>query len=946
MNGWFKSDAHTAGVGRQPELVGRQAEREILMQLVTSARSGQSRVLVVCGEAGVGKTALLDDLVTQASPWRIARAAGIEAEAECTFAALHRLCAVLQDRMERLPCPQRSALAAAFGQRNPDGPDHFMVGMATLSLLSHAPGEQPLICVIDDAQWLDRASAQALGFAARRLATGPVALILALRQPFADQYCAEQPQLTLPPLADEDAKALLDARLTGPVDSGVRDRMLAEARGIPLRLLEAASAQSPEELAGGFGLPVAVAASDPEGTALLRDLDTLPRAARLLLLIAAAEPTGSPVLVWRAADLLGVKAAPEISAVTSAIMEFGAPLRFRHPLARSVVYWAASRAERQDAHLALAAGIDPDDDPHRQAWHLAHASPGLDEDVAATMAALADSVVTRGGQAASAMFYETAAIRTAEATHGARRALDAARAKHLLGADGSALRLLAIAQAGPLDHYGRARASLLHAQLMAGRNLADGACGLLLRAAQQLEAPDPVLAREGYCDALRAALARGRLAGRGDLLEVAAAVRTAWAGAGRRSSADLTEGLAVLVTEGAAVGAPAVRRALSDIGGDPDSSAALLPAELRLACGAAQALWDHEAWSRLSGLLVQEAERTGSLGVLLAALHHTAMARVVAGDFTSAAASAGRAEAIARAVDQPADPYGSLALAAWSGDRAEIARLAGAVTPGMLARGEGRWLTAVGWATAVASNSLGQYDQALAAAEEAAADADELGLAAWSLAELAEAAARLGFPERAHDALDRLGELAKASTTDWASGLLARSQALVSEDPTAEESYREAINLLDRAGVQAEAARARLLYGEWLRRRRQRVDAREQLRAAHQALATMGATGFASRARRELMATGEVVRRHVSETSLALTGQEAQIARLASDGLTNAEIGVRLFLSKRTVEWHLAKVYTKLAVRSRRELRGALVGAGLQRPGSLATPRHFSPARK
>jgi len=936
MNGSFCGDALAGGVGRRPGLVGRLAEREILEQLVTSARSGQSRVLVVRGEAGVGKTALLDYLVTLASPWRIVRAAGVESESECAFAALHRLCAMLDDRVERLAGPQRGALEAAFGRQNPDGPDRFMVGMATLSLLSPVPGEQPLICVIDDAQWLDPASAQALGFAARRLATGPVALILALRQPvadqyfadpyFADPYFAELPQLTLPPLADEDAKSLLDARLTGPVDSGVRDRMLAEARGIPLRLLEAASAQAPEELAGGFGLPAAVAASDPAGAAIARQLDTLPQAVRLLLLIAAAEPAGSPVLVWRAADLLGVKAAPETSALTSAIMEFGAPLRFRHPLARSVVYWAASRAERQDAHLALAAGIDPRDDPHRHAWHLAHSSPGPDEDVAATLEALADSVAVRGGQAASAMFYEHAAIRTPNAPRGAKRALAAAAAKHLLGADGSALRLLAIAQAGPLDDLGRARANLLHARLTACRVLTGGACGLLSRAARQLEALDPVLAREGYRDALRAALSMGRLAGRSRLLEVATAVRsawTSWAVAGRGPSADLAEGLAILITEGVTVGAPAVRRALREIGGESAGSAAPLPAQLELACCAAAALWDHEAWSRLSGLLVHEADRTGSLGVLPAALHHAAMARVVAGDFASAAALAGRAEAVAPAVDRPVGPYGSLALAAWSGAKAEIARLVAAVTPGMLARGEGQWLTAADWATAVASNGLGQYDQALAAAEEAA-DADELGLAAWSLAELVEAAARLGFPERAHDALDRLGELAKASGTDWASGLLARSQALVSEDATAEESYREAIVLLVRAGLQAEAARARLLYGEWLRRHRRRADAREQLRAAHQAFATMGAAGFADRARRELMATGEVVRKRAPETSLALTGQEAQIARLAADGLTNLEIGVRLFLSKRTVEWHLAKVYAKLAVRSRRGLRDAL----------------------
>lgn len=757
---------------------------------------------------------------------------------------------------------------------------------------------------------------QAIAIVARRVAAGPVTLVVGSRQPSPDQGFAGLADLAVPRLAEEDARALLDSRLLGPVDAGIRDQMLAEARGNPLQLLRAATLQTPEELAGGFGLPAALPEPDQEADAIWRTLGALPAATQLLLLIAAAEPTGNPVLVSRAARRLG--ADPEPGNVAG-IIEFIGRVRFLHHRARSAVYWAASPADRRRAHRALAAATDPHADPHRLAWHLAHASAALDEDVALAIEEVAGSAGQRGGLAACAVFREHAAIRTPDAARRASRALVAARAKYRAGARDSALRLLAVAQAGPLDDLERRHASLLCAQLAAGGP--DTARGLL-EAAARLEPVDQAMAREGYRDALYTARAAGRLAGDDHLLEVAAAVRTAQATAGRRTPDDLASALAALITDGFAAGVPALRRALGALSDEAECTAP----RLLLGCRVARDLWDRATWWTLSSRLIEEARRTGELPVLAGALHNGAMAQLLAGDFAAAAAMARQADAVAQAAGIAAGPFSSLALAAWSGAETAVERLISTVTPGMLARREGRWLTAGAWATAVMSNGLGRYEEALAAAEEGAADAAGLGLTAWSMVELIEAAARLGYPERAYGALGRLSEIAAASGSDWARGLLARSQALMAEDGAAEEHYRTAISLLDRAGVQAELARARLLYGEWLRRQMRRRDAREQLREAHQMLTAMGAAGFAERARGELMATGETVRRRVPETASTLTAQEVQIARLAAGGFTNPEIGVKLFLSARTVEWHLRKVYVKLGVSSRRGLRDALPG--------------------
>ena len=907
----------------EPGLRGRRRECETLDRLVADLRAGQSQVLVLRGEAGTGKTALLEYLLERASGCCVARAAGVESEMELAFAGLHQLCAPFLDRLARLPGPQRDALSTAFNLRDGDTPDRFAVGLAVLSLLSEVAAERPLVCVVDDAHWLDRASAQALTFVARHLAAQSTAVVFAVRESCGEQDLTGLADLVVRGLADGDARALLDSAVTGPLDQGVRDRIVAEARGNPLALLELARGLTPEELAGGFALPGAPAPSSRIEESFRRRLTPLPPQTRLLLLVAAAEPLRDPVLVWRAADQLGIQVEAAAAAAAAGLIEFGGQVRFRHPLARSAVYRAASPEERQSAHRALAEAIDPDTDPDRRAWHRAHATLGLDEGVAAELERSTVRARVRGGLAAAAAFRERAAELTPEPARRAGRALAAAQAKYQAGSPDAALRLLAMAQAGPLDELGRAQAELLRAQLAADPGRGHDAPGLLLKAAKRLEPLHLGLARDAYRDAFGAALTAGRLGIRGRMLEVAAAARALPSAPQLHAPDLLLDGLAVLAAEGYAAGAPILGRALTAFRTEEvraEEGLRWLP----LACRVSHDVWDDESWYLLSARLMELAREAGALAVLPLALRLGAGIKLLAGEFAAAASIAAEAEAVARATGNPVAPYSRLILAAWKGQEAETSQLVAATTTQMVARGEGHWLTAAHWATAVLSNGLCRYDEALASAEQGSEYPDELGLAAWPAVELIEAAARTGQPERGMSALDRLSEVTHAAGTDWALGIEARSRALLSDGASAEGLYREAIERLGRTRVRVELARAHLLYGEWLRRESRRIDAREQLRGAHQMLTAMGIEGFAERARRELLSTGETVRKYTAETAAELTAQEAQIARLAGDGHTNPEIGVQLFISARTVEWHLRKVFSKLGVSSRKELRRML----------------------
>ena len=653
-------------------------------------------------------------------------------------------------------------------------------------------------------------------------------------------------------------------------------------------------------------------------------LSDLPRDAQRLIVLAAADPVGDPALLLRAAQALGLDIGAVQAATAAGLLEIGANVCFRHPLVRSAAYHAASLSDRHDVHAALAEATDPDADPDRRAWHRARALPGPDEDVAVELERSAGRAQARGGLAATAAFLERSAALTPDPERRTRRALAAAQAKHQAGAPEAALTLLAMAEAGPFDELHLARVDLLRAQMAFGSSHGRDAPRLLLAAAEQLQPFDPVLARDTYLDALSAALFVGRLADGVGLAEVAKAARASPAGSSRPPDF-LLDGLTLVIAEGYAVGAPALERAVSAF-----RSEQLPPAEairwLWLATHAAHDLWDDQAWEVLCTRHVSLARQAGALTVLPIALSARIGLHLFAGELAQAASLVSEVAAVTAATGSRLPPYGALALAALQGRVGEASELIRVTSDELAGRGEGMGLTLVQHATAVLYNGLGRYEEALVAAKQGAAYLEELGFSIWSLPELVEAGVRSGQGGPAADALQQLAETTQASGTDWALGIEARSRALLSEDEGAERLYLEAIERLSRTRLPMQVARARLLYGEWLRRRHRRVEGRDQLRTAHEMFTAMGVEGFAERARCELAATGETVRRRTVETMLDLTAQEAHIAHLARERLTNPEIGARLFLSTRTVEWHLRKVFTKLGITSRRQLDEALRG--------------------
>ncbi|HEX6402139.1 MAG TPA: AAA family ATPase [Pseudonocardiaceae bacterium] len=902
--------------------VGRRAECEVLDRLVDAVRVGKSQALVVRGEAGVGKTALLEYLVGRASGCRVVRIAGVQSEMELVFAGLHQLCVSLLDRDTALPGPQRQALRTALGLGAGSAPDRFLVGLAVLGLLAEVASERPLVCVVDDAQWLDRASVQALAFVARRLVVESVALVFAARDTDDVTEFAGLAQLVVAGLPEGDARALLGSVLPGPVDQRVVDRVVAEARGNPLALVELPRGLTVAQQAGGFG-PVGVA---PVATQIQdsyhRQVAALPASTRRLLLVAAAEPLGDAVLLWRAAGQLGIGVdAAAAAAVEAGLVDIGNPVRFRHPLLRAVIYWAASADERRQVHRVLAEATDREADFDRRVWHWAHAAPGPDEDVAKQLERSAGRARVRGGLAAAAAFLQRATELTPDLAGRGRRALAAAHATHLAGAPDAALRLLSVAQAAPLDELQRARVDLLRAQIAFTVDRPSDAAALLLQAATQLEPLDPRLARDTYQDAYIAAGYAGQFANEASLLEVARAVRAAPPASQPPGAPELLlEGMALLITEGHSAGAPLVKQALQAF---QDQA---MPAQeqlhwLYLACRAAHAVWDFVSLEALSARFVQLAHDEGALSLLPLALQTRTGPHAVAGELAQAASLVEEWHEITKAMGIERSPVPAVVVAAWQGREAEISRLIAATTQEAVSRGEGLWLSVMLWGSALLHNSLSRYEDAFDAAQQASAHLQEPGISSWPLVELIEAATRCGQAQHATEALAQVIESTRASGTDWALGVQSRCHALCRNDSAAEGLYREAVQRLGRTRVRGELARAHLLYGEWLRRQRRRADAREQLRTAHEMFSAMGAEAFAQRAARELRATGETARKRSVDTSTQLTAQETQIARLVGEGLSSPEIAARLFLSRRTVEWHLSKIFTKLQITSRKQLR-------------------------
>ncbi|MFL5617603.1 MAG: AAA family ATPase [Gemmatimonadaceae bacterium] len=912
-----------------PGLRGRSNECESLDRLLAGVQEGHSRVLVVRGDAGVGKTALMSYLAASASEFRIARAAGVESEMELAFAGVHQLCAPLLGRLTRLPAPQRDAVATAFGLSTGEAPDLFLVGLAVLGLLSDVAGDGPLLCLVDDAQWLDRASARVLAFVARRLLAEPVALVFAVREPSEEQELRGLPELAVTGLSDGDARALLDSAVPGRLDERVRDRIVAETRGNPLALLELPRGLTAAELAGGFARPDAQPLASRIEQSFLRRVQSLPVETQRLLLTAAADPVGDVSLLERAAERLGSAVDAAAPAEAAGLIELGARgVRFRHPLVRSAAYRAASASDRREVHRALAWATDPASDPDRRAWHRAHAAVGFDDAVADELERSANRAQSRGGAAAAAAFLERATELTADPARRGARALAAAEAKFDAAAPDVAYELLAAAELSPLDDLQRARLARIRARIVYARERGSDAPRLLLEAAKRLEALDVGLARETYLYALGAAIFAGPLGEPDGVRRAAAAARAAPPGPDPTRPIDLLlDGVATRFTEGYAAGAPRLRAALQKFRHEPLRSGDDVVRWCWLTCLVVQEtvlheLWDDALWHELATRAVRLARDAGAVGVLPIALVYRAGMHVHAGEFAAAAAMLEEADAITAASGYASLRYAALVLVAWRGDESRAVDLIQAAVDDATTRGEGRMLGLAGYVMAVLYNGLGRYEAAFAGARRAC-EHENQGFFGWSLAELVEAGVRSGAREVAIDALQRLEERTRAADTDWALGMLARSAALLRDGEAADALYREAIDRLGRSRMVVHLARAHLVYGEWLRREHRRVDARVQLRIAYEKFSDIGAEAFAERARRELLATGETVRKRTMAKADVLTAQEAQVAQLAATGRTNLEIGSQLFISPRTAEYHLHKVFAKLGISSRRRLRDA-----------------------
>jgi DNA-binding CsgD family transcriptional regulator len=914
-------DAHFPVRRGVAELKGRQVECEVLDRLIEAVRQGESRALVLRGEPGVGKTALLDYLAEHASGCVVARAAGVQSEMELAFAGLQQLCAPMLDHLQRLPHPQRDALGVALGIGSGPAPDRFLVALAVLSLFSEVAQQRPLICLVDDLQWLDRASTQALAFVGRRLQAESIGVVLAVSRP--GDEVADLPQLMLEGLREDDAHALLDSVLAGPLDARVRDRFVAETRGNPLALLVLPLGLTPAQLGGGFGFTGFEPLSGRIEQAFQRRVETLPAQTRRLLLVAAAEPAGEPLLVWRAAERLGIGTAAATAAVEAGLLGFGTRVLFRHPLVRSAVYRSAPLEQRREVHRALAEVTDPERDPERRAWHRAQAAPGPDDDVAAELERSAGRAQARGGLAAAAAFLERAAMLTREPARRADRLLAAARTKCDAGALDAALGLLVAVEAGPLDALRTAEVEHLRGQIAMVQGRGADAVRLLLSAARRLEPLDAGLARETHLESLAAAMWADNPDDPG--LRVAAdAAHAAPTGPQPPCAVDgLIDGIAMRFTESYAAAAPILTRALGrvldfnctehEVGRGPSLAGASSSANVALE------LWDADSAHVMALRLTQLGRDTGALVHLQYALDSFARSHLIAGELTAAALTIEEGRLIAEVTGNPPVMYAQMALEAWRGRDRQASELIEHTLREATTRGLGRLVTFADHASSVLNNGLGRHEHARDTAWRAF-ERDLLGYGPHVVPELAEAASRTGDTALIASALEWLSERTSVTPTDWALGIEARVRALLSDGERAERGYTASITHLGRTRARAQLARSHLLYGEWLRRERRRLDARGQLRIALDMLDGMGIKAFAERARRELAATGETARKRTVQTSLPLTPQEAQIARLARDGLSNPEISARLFISPRTVKYHLSKVFMKLDVTSRSQL--------------------------
>jgi DNA-binding CsgD family transcriptional regulator len=901
-------------------LIGRRREQVAVNELLQAARDGTGGVLVLHGEPGVGKTALLDDTAQAASGFRIVSAVGVEGEMDLPFAALQQLCSPILAFAERLPDLQREALSVAFGLSAGPAPDAFLIGLAVLGLLSETAEEQPLLCIIDDAQWLDSASAKSLTFAARRVLAEKISVLFAARQ--LDTRLAALPALQLEPLGHRDALDLLRSVIPGPLDERVLERLIVETRGNPLALIEFPRGLTLTQLAGGFALPSALSLTVQIEESFTRRLAALPAHARRLLLLASADPSGDAALLSRAAQLMGIPETTGQLLEAQSLLEIAAGVAFRHPLVRSAVYGTAQPEERRAVHRVLAEAIDPLLDPDRRAWHRAEAAVVPDEDVALELERSAARAQSRGGLAAGAAFLDRAAALSLDPVRRTERVLAAAKANYEAGSLQEALELIATVENDEVDARQRVLIELQKGQVTLAARRGNEASPMLLGAARALESIDPQLARETYLETLEVTLFAGNLAGTPSLSEVSQAALSAPAPQTIGATDLLLEGIALWFTDSYATGAPVLKDALRAF--LDDSSPQTVPAlRLSMATWAAAELCDEETWLRLTEQQLRRARETGQLTALPVALGNRSIILAMSGALATAASLVDEQEAIRDAAGVAPTANAALWLPAWAGHETELKELCRAVSTDAMARGEGYSLAVIGLVSAVLYNGLGRYEEAMAAVRTAPENAQEFASPIAAVVELIEAASRCGERSLAERALEQLLERTDVAQTTWARAQAARSRALLAEPDDEDDLYQEAIDRFGETRLRVDLARTHLLYGESLRRDHHRVDAREQLRRAHELFTELGTVAFAERARRELHAAGDrAAAKPAGDRAPAteLTPQETRIAGLAADGHTNREIAAHLFISASTVEYHLGKAFRKLHVKSRTEL--------------------------
>ena len=911
-------------------LLGRDQERAALDGLIEAAGNGLSGVLVLHGEAGMGKTALLEYSIESASGLLVTRITGLEAERELSFAALHRLLQPSLDRMNSLPQPQRDGLNSALGLASHAVADPFLIGLATLTLLADRATERGLLCIIDDSQWIDRESLQAIAFAARRLQADGIVILFGIRTPTeVSSSLADLPSIEVAGLPDAAALDLLSTVVASPLDAGVARHIISETSGCPLALKELANDLSVEQWIGADRVSAPIPISRQLEAHFRRQFEELSPETQTFVLVAAAEASGDASLVRRAALDLGCDEDAELEAVRGRLLSTEPSLQFRHPLIRSAVYTGASATDRKRVHRALADSIDRSLDPDRWAQHLAAIATGYDSQLAADLEAGANRARERGGYAAEASLLTQAAGFTEHAELRSKRLLEASAAALSAGAPQRARKLLSQASLELKDPLLLAHAQQIDGRLRISTVQPSLAPALFLAAAQQFLPLDGDRARHSMLDAFESFLKCQYFTEGTDGAEIARAALATRPSRAVESLADLLlDGMSLLLGTGYVQSVDSLRRAAQFLRDGPISPEDVIR-WFSYGSFITDELWDdrtHIAWvERVESV----ARKRGALSVLKLSLIGLAVHQIRVGKFSAAEAYFAESLELTAA----SDGIGSLALdlyrplnvelLAWRGDDAGT-RSAATM---LMEMGEAVGMAVVQFqahhALAILELGAGRYSDALLAAQFAT-DRQAIGWRCQSLPLVVEAGLRSGNRTAAERALVELELRATASATPWALGLLERSQALMADDSLAEALFTQSIADLKQTLVVTDLALARLSYGEWLRRRQRRADARIQLRQAHEAFETMGAAGFAERARTELLATGEHAVRRTVETQNDLTPQELKIAQLASRGATNPEIAAQMFISPSTVDYHLRKTYRKLGIASRRQLERSL----------------------